>query len=431
MVNELGVRSLIHKNIIEKFLLGPQNGDEEVIKNDSPLNFYVTGVLYPQEPATCSDEMFSDDDTYAVTPMQHTNDYNASKGEDGNESGDEILLSSDFKPSAIGLSTIVGASAKINIKLQLGTYNKTADPDRQDKIALLKSKHPKLTDEELPPKYSLFKRNPIVRDYQLDLIGGDDLNLYDSENKKLVSGVNKIYIDTDKKNSEPWVRLYINKRPLPSDASKCIITVTLTNELIREKKTQKAPQFCLFQPKIRLETSPADFHAGEDRTDLESRPEEIKSLHLQYLKYASFATGHGCSVSWENSEKSELPTSEWLKPKRFVQTEIIPSYEVAMSDVDFKDSSRFEGIKQVFDLKRLIPEHYGGISSKILLQELTVFIDRYRLWIEQQRSGISQYLNDLGFDAIIQSSIFLKSRQKKIWIPARNYSFEWIAVLRY
>ena len=56
MINYLKIRDKIQNDIIRKYLLGPMNGPEEIIKNDSPLNFYITGILYPQEENNLNDD---------------------------------------------------------------------------------------------------------------------------------------------------------------------------------------------------------------------------------------------------------------------------------------------------------------------------------------------------------------------------------------
>jgi hypothetical protein len=410
MLKELSLRNQINKNIIRKFLLGPQNGPDEVFKNDSPLNFYITGVLYPRESDINIDASVEKaEEEKGIDKRVEEYVTETSSGEDGLSSDvDEMLMISDFKPSAIGISAIVKNKVSFLIDLDFGVYNKETDPEKQEEINVLKHESPELQDDDLPIKFCIFKRKPLSLIIEIT-VDGEALTVIKDAHTYTGRGRVSCPINNLGPN-ELWAQLNINRRKLPGTDDRCIITVTLTNELKLERKRLKNPQYCLFQPQIRLHSSEKSFYSGLDMTKLENRPSEIISLHLQYLKYGSFATGHGCATSWENSEKTNLPLDKWLEPKKYVQIEIIPSYEVAMSDVDFNDSDRFEGNRQILDMRRLLPQSYGGESDATLFLELTDFIKRYENWIKDQENLIDIYLESLG---VIRGTINFLTLQKQ------------------
>lgn len=97
MINYLKIRDKIQNDIIRKYLLGPMNGPEEIIKNDSPLNFYITGILYPQEENNLNDDGSESErnQEIAIEGIQEKHVISAGyrhADEDSAETSDQILL---------------------------------------------------------------------------------------------------------------------------------------------------------------------------------------------------------------------------------------------------------------------------------------------------------------------------------------------------
>ena len=303
---------------------------------------------------------------------------------------------------------------EFEILIKAGLYEKTPDRDKMDDINRYLKENQNAGDNDLPVNFCLFTRHPLEFTCKIAI---------DEKGNVTIDGRNCSYMDLLIKDDDVWAKLFVVKRKVKEKGARHIITVSITNELKKKKRNIKRPEFCIFQPEIILYAERSIFLPFTNQALIkEDRPEEIKSLQLQYLKYASFASGHGCAASWEDYEKSEMPLSDWLKAKKYVRSEIIPTYEVAMSDVDFRDSDRFEGIRDILDLRRLLPVNYGGINKDVLLDELKQFIDRYDEWIDGERKRLEEYLTTLGIDEIEKRNTLQNRANKNLDVCKALYT---------
>ena len=113
------------KESLTKELFGTE--DEETLNNVEPLSAYVTGILFPQKASEL---------TYAE---EHADAYNPNDDiniEDISESDDTIIGANRYKPSTMGISVVVPATAKkLNVVFRFGTYRyerKDALPEQEN-----------------------------------------------------------------------------------------------------------------------------------------------------------------------------------------------------------------------------------------------------------------------------------------------------------
>ena len=100
------------KESLTKELFGTE--DEETLNNVEPLSAYVTGILFPQKASEMT-YVEEDADTYNAN-----DDINI---EDISESDDAIIGANRYKPSTMGISVVVPASAeKLDVTFRFGTY---------------------------------------------------------------------------------------------------------------------------------------------------------------------------------------------------------------------------------------------------------------------------------------------------------------------
>lgn len=272
-------------------LIGPGSEHEEM--PEAPHPYYIAGVLYPQEA----------DDDGAVE-----DDPDATGGFDQDNVDDEVY---DHKPSAMGMSFVVPRSATgIIVSVDAAYYDESEDQTSDDRTAESRKEH---GDE----KRRIWTRRPLPR---VELEFRNDGNPGQETTPK-----EDIWSDVGDKGSPPRARIHVRwRRPVSVDED--VVTVTLVNAREFERSDEPDCSIHLFQCKMAISVSGGvRFRDMQGRTSIDWNDEEEDELTLIYRDRKVFATGHGCSVSWE-CESGDDPLR--------ISTETMPSFE--LPGVDFK-----------------------------------------------------------------------------------------------
>ncbi len=320
--------------MVEKELLGPAGGPEEVVEEPTVRGRYILGLLAPKGQSFLPDE--HDD-----LPVAGTD------GEDGRPAS-PMPQPASMLPSSIGLtfSVVEGATA-IQITARWGRYERAASEY--------------LSTEAGEPK-QVWQRVPVEGT-------SDPIPL-----KKGMFG--PWYPD---KEQEVFVRGLIRKRN-----HHWTVTLYLVNGQ-QEPKTHKDSGW-VFQPEMSVRSSDGSpiFVKRELPPELSLTNPEDRRMAMLYRHKVEFAMGHGVAVH------AELGPGTW-DCATALHTRILPTYEVErMEAPDPEPASKLSNL--VLDMKALSEVPFGGFNAALM-----PLVEAYDLWIKRNelRTEDGRILPDL------------------------------------
>jgi hypothetical protein len=310
-------------------LVGPRHGEAEIL-HDEPHRRYTAGTIYPRNSAN---EIFTSEEEEDVQGI-------AESGDAENLADDPIVLANQLSPASMGLSFYVTGSPAINVTVIGAIYKETSSIDD--------TAHKKLSKSwvRVPLQETLTSLKPSTNNNEANL---------------------KIFNNR--------ARLNVIWRP---GRDGWLITVTVIND--REPILGVAPtaEDCIYQVKIICASEkPGVITAYPQIQLLTSDPEE-HVLDLLYRDQQSFATGHGCSVLWDE------PVGRVTKT---VETDVIPVQEVPQIAFNLKNNY------QALDIYFLA--YSEAASRSTVIDELRQFVEGYSKWVEDeplQNKDIPDYL---------------------------------------
>lgn len=324
-------------SVVKRTQLGPYWGENEILLF-SPTSLYTTGVLFPKETTDEEDDKINESSNY-----------------------DELSLTTQYKPSAIGISSILSSGIKkITIEINFGKYI-----------------------EETKDSIKRWKRIPYQAKFEL-IVSSDAIKINSEDGK-----INKEEEHRAQFTVFDNLDVYITKKQLPRSEGMISLTVSIVNS---EKQGGTATSL-IFQPGIQLSSDDPVFNSFEF-PDGEIYPKTREAINkaLLYRKYMAFASGHGCSVNWD------IPSTEGRCTAK-IFTEIIPDINLNGNDFNSVES-------HVLYMKRLAGESYhssneSSVTKDLILSELKEFRGYYEKWIEEDQKekaenlqGISNFAKD-------------------------------------
>lgn len=256
-------------------LVGPVDGDDEVLYEKAPQHRYLTAVLFPMSltPTTTDGSGPADD-------AEEVDEQAGALPQDDDE--DPITLAGQSRPSSAGISFMTTTRSAITVEVQAARYRSLADDEWQ--------------------------REP------LDLVAGAALLI-----EPPPSGTNH--------KEELWggtASIETTWRPHPDGV---IVTVVLVNRKVQEERRAVNPEDCLFQVGLRCSVAegaiisyPAQLRAHSD--------EEAEELELQYRDVPVYAVGHGTAAGWDTT--GEQPA--WVGTS-FLPVHVVPGVTFELPDV--------------------------------------------------------------------------------------------------
>lgn len=366
------VRSRFHKLVVND-LMGPRDGEHEVIERISPRDYYITGILYPKNESLDSNV---DDDILI------------GDGVDDSEEGveqEEIKKRYLAFPSSMGISfSVLKDLQELDVIVDWGVYDRI--PGGQDEKG-----------REIPA----FRRFPVT------------------VRKRVKLNDNRIKIDLENagENNQSLL-IVIRKSP---DAQNKTVSIFFTNDRVFAPRTPIS--YYIFQPKITIQTTDSSYSivSPSARLQMGGDPyyrKERKKFEMLYRKNREFGTGHNCSCEWHPED---------VNPKDFTQlrkisTAIFPEYEVEKT-VNATESGL------LLDMKELA----RGDKSEII-SSLQLLIDRYELWIYHQLNRVKdpnekleEFLNDGLLEDLSNDWLTCKRRMADGIEMLKNDEIAWAA----
>jgi hypothetical protein len=336
---------------LKQEILGPSAEFDELTGidklPDNPLDRFITGILFPQRTQPGKDDLGEEEDPVVF--------------DTGDDSTDGRLnLTGSYRPSAIGFSCHVVYDAPLGILISFTIYNKVGNES---------------TNKDNPNEQK-FKYKGIK--YKIKkVLSKKDLP---SKGKYI-----EFPIEIDGKKDSLALGLLLHNIPDYKDKiTGDIITVTTLNKQVLDKEKPSGSFFkhCFFQVELRITSSKNEGcflpYPGLKVRDQDS---EEKTRRLLFRNYPVFATGHGCSVSWNPIDIGS--TNE-------LYTDFTPSYEVKPV------------IPEIFDDISLDMYKFG-VDEKYLYKNIKLLIKKYNSWIEikyKELSSIDQKYSEAGLEQI-------------------------------
>ena len=283
---EYEFRQRLVDNVVRD-LIGPREPREEL--DDAPLDQYVSGILYPTRKfgaetidAAADIDVPEDDD--------HTGVIDA-----------PVSLANRRYPSSMGMTFAVDTIVETELVVELAAARyeeiRPSSPDEPP------SRSPSQRWVGGTGSASTWQRVPLE-------LEGRDLRA-------------DVPID-DYSSVAPGLDLFCRVRPADV-LGRASITLALINS--REVDSGLRDPDAFFQPSIRVrgKTAPAPFVPRPTRsTNLDDS--DLRSYQLLYRHAATFAVGHGCSVTWDLDGSKKQAES--------IATSYVPDFELPLSDTN-------------------------------------------------------------------------------------------------
>lgn len=311
-------------------LIGPVDGDDEVLYEKAPQHRYLTAVLYPMSltPPTADASGPADD-------AEEVDDRAGALPEDDDE--DPITLAGQSRPSSAGISFMTTERSAVVVEVRAARYRTIGDDEWQ--------------------------REP------LDLVGDDALRI-----EPPPSGTSR-----GRRLWDETASVEVTWRPHPDGV---IVTVVLVNREVQEERRSVNPEDCLFQVELRcsVEEGAIIRYPAQARTHSD---EEAEELELQYRDVPVYAVGHGTAARWDTT--GEQPG--WVGTS-FLPVHVVP--DVAFDLPRVRDLPDAEGVADAVRLKCLAGI---ATDPEPVFATLTSFIDRYSGWIRTTWDAASESLD--------------------------------------
>lgn len=369
-------------------LLGPAGGPNELIKDMSVRDRYLVGKLAPRrpgddepvrvEPASAADEERDLEDERTAPVHEPGAEFARASGrvEPEGDALDEIDTTNNqsLVPSSMGLTFCVAPSVhSLAVETRWGRYERVPN-DEHDVVKVRKNRE---TGKEEEAKVKVWRRVPCG--------GIVSLSLADGPIKPCMPD-----------REQPDVRLQGTVRT--NNKGERLVTLFLVNgQLEPDDNKDRA---WLFQPEIAV-TAPED---AEEKSVFRRRPSneivvddpERDRLALIYRNRLEFAVGHGVSVH------AVAAPGDTDKARR-IRTEILPRYEVAVTETPGLDPSDRPAMRRMVDQGWLDMSRLAEMESDELREALTCLVEDYAVWIDEQRMRLTTDItgfDDPGRDAI-------------------------------
>jgi hypothetical protein len=365
------IRELLQLSVTDD-LLGPAAGSDELVVDTSVRDRYLLGKLAPLrptqanedevEPSAGMEEAATMDDEHDAQLHEPGAEFNRATGrvEPDEDAVDEIDTTNNQSliPSSMGLTFCVAPEVtSLMVNAHWGRYERVPNDDHE-----------------------IFKSNGTKARVWRRIPCGGLVDL------PIQSGLIEPVIPD---HAEPDVRLQGTIRTNASGEH--LVTLFLVNGQ-SEPDTNKDAAW-LFQPQITVRSSTDNATQAVFRkrcgNDVVVDDKERDHLALLYRTRVEFAVGHGVAVHAEPFPTDPTHAIE-------IRTEIIPSYEVPITETPGFDTEDRPAMREMVDRGWLDMVNLAELAEAELEQALSTLIDDYQSWIEEQqaRIGVSIHGHD-------------------------------------
>ncbi|WP_225199132.1 DISARM system helicase DrmA [Gluconobacter oxydans] len=360
-------------------LLGPAGGPHELIKDMSVRDRYLVGKLAPRrpsdtvtvEPAAGADEVRDMEDERAAPIHEPGAEFASVSGrvEPEDDALDEIDTTNNqsLVPSSMGLTFCVAPGVEaLAADVRWGRYERVPS----DEHNVVKTRRNRATGREEETKVRVWRRIPCGGVVPLLLKNGP---------------IRSVTPDRD----QPEVRLQGTVRT--NVQGERLVTLFLVNgQLEPDNNKDRA---WLFQPEISVAApegtaDPSIFRRRPSNEIVVDDPERDR-LALIYRNRLEFAVGHGVSVHADTTPGDSAKAS-------YLRTEIIPRYEVAVTETPGLDPDDRPAMRRMVGEGWLDMGHLAEMEPQQLHEALSCLVDDYAVWIIEQRVRLTAEIT--GFD---------------------------------
>ncbi|MCB0742404.1 MAG: hypothetical protein KDC67_00755 [Ignavibacteriae bacterium] len=287
----------------------------------------------------------------------------------------------------MGISCLVKPKSEFNVSVSFGRYFQV--PISED--ASNEGKRLKKGEFEYVRKHYLIDDIVIKLENDKIVVNYGALSLIDKRQVRLVLLKGEEAEENDQLNN--GIILSVVKRNYKlSEEEKHIVSISLLNRLNPNGANLKDPEYSIFQSEIKCYSEKMIFQPFLDELDLNKlENREDLSNKLLYGDYKKFASGHGCSATWQEAENQKLKARNWIS------TAYIPKFEVLENDFTPKEIE--VNNLDILDLKLLSGEEFSknGFSKDEMILKLNKFVEYYKKWIQKQREELSDRVKNLGY----------------------------------
>lgn len=337
------------------------NGQEILKLHERPLEKYSAGVLFPLKSpfdtiSAKSEDISLDTEKNDLNEEMNQTQITVLGSHVDTDTADETdrgaNLTNEYSPSAIGLSFLIDISDGFLIIVKAGYY----------------------TEESLLSQKAWFRHQIhetiILEKHEVDT--------------KKTEVINKHIVNDQKERT--GLEVHIVCRPYKDLKNLKMVTVSLVNRhLLSAHGSKDVKSF--FQAGIEICSQSQSAVIKSYPKDLSTMDDEQLSLELLYRHKTSFAVGHGCAVSWPETEERST-TNIW--------TEIVPVTEIKpILPTSIKDTNL-----SMYDMA------HGDTSS--LLNTCQTIADKYKSWIDEtykvtEKLGLDEKLKEQAYSNLIKA----------------------------
>lgn len=318
-------------------LLGPQDGQYEVLANDAPITAYLIGVLFPHVAGAA----------LTVGEEQGGDAPDVVRGDDGEQGVADlgVALTNLRKPSSMGLTFGVGSDVPtVHVTVRAAQYV----PEDEDGLPVEPTRSEARATGQQRERW---RRVPLECD--------------------------PVPIDVTVRGMPPRTALCpgLELRALvrpPDGAGVVTVTVTVVNTL-RTGEFDLQDASCFFQPEIVVSGPEGTVPFVERGAGAVAVDDEHALSRLLHRHAPVFAVGHGCSVAWDwkpSAVRTPLPGRAAV---RSVRTDFMPTHDVLLTDSNPDIDDRALGMAGL-----------GSGSRDDVVGALIELLDSYQAWITER-----------------------------------------------
>jgi hypothetical protein len=379
--------------------------ENEIIESTDPLSCYVMGVLWSKR-IDRSTESSQEDDIEELSLESAT----ADEMENPLESDDGIANANSYKPSAMGVSVMLPASADIlNIMFSFGKYVYS------EKYEIIKPDEN--SDEEKEIKIIQYARTPCNLEISVKIP-----NICKSVNCPKPDEIKDIGAD-----------ITLTVRKIMSDGSR-LVTVSVVNTVEAPQRKQELNEAALFQCELTLKNPIGFIPVYQNVINGQSDEEQITSM--LYRDVYNYAYGHGCSVRYKEDGQNKVTIihSDFIPCEMVYQ--MMPG-AITKTDIlhlkywtDADRSSACDNLMRFVDEYIKWREHQEETAKTLSgyknLAEIT--IERINTCINRLRNGIAELRkNDIAWESfrLMNESMLLQRMKTKNLSELQSDSVTW------
>ncbi|MFI5959768.1 DISARM system helicase DrmA [Cryptosporangium sp. NPDC051539] len=346
-------------DILERELLGPANGPEELI-DGAPDVAYLVGRIAPVRLLPGKDDPSDTAADEPATDVGDAVDAAESRGvpvtavdEDGAGSDEDSV---EDEPQRRGLMVPASMGLRFQVPLDLDTFTVTASWGVYEAVS------ERSKDEGRTLRR--YQRTPIS--IPCPIVIAD-----------LTRGATKAYPLKDK------VLLRVDVHDTPERGCR-LVEIALCNDRVTPRKIPV--NAWLYQTKLAVEAGGREVFlpVTDPLSDERYEPDdELRRLGLQYRNRLEYAVGRTCSVDWKVAVGARTASAVW--------TTWLPTHETPQtSATEIRDAE--------LDMLAL-----AEASPDVLRSGLQPLVDQYSTWLDEQEAaagGLPAHLSDEGMDAV-------------------------------